>query len=116
MRRSCPGFALIAQVLDTGDAASGAAAIHLFYAVPNPTRAGERVVLFWEVPNAPRVRVVATDYDSGSMVNDHQGGYLVLDPGPTATKTFTITALDDNSQPIVENGANVTGSVTVVER
>lgn len=116
MRRKLPGFALIANVSATGDEADAAAHIQLFYAVPNPITAGERVVMFWEIPNTPRVRIVAQGLDTGAMVNDPQGGYLVLDPGPRATRTYTITALDDNGNPIVQNGANVSGSLTITVR
>lgn len=116
MRRKLPGFALIANVVPTGDEADSSAHIQLFYAVPNPIAPGERTVLFWEIPNTPRVRIVAQGLDTGAMVNDPQGGYMVLDPGPNATRTYTITALDDNGVPIVQNGANVSGTLTITVR
>lgn len=113
MRRKLPGFALIATVLDTGDTDSGSAWVKLFYAAPNPIVAGSQVTLFWEVAAAPKVRIVAENYDSGVLVNDPAGGYLTLPSGPTASKTYTLSALDDNNQPIVQNGSIVSSSLTI---
>ena len=113
MRKKLPGFALLAQVLTTGDADDTEARVQLFYGVPNPMTAGARVVLFWDVPNAPKVRIRTSDTDTGAMVNDPDGGYLVVDPGPIITTTYTLTALDDSGAVLSVNGAEVSTTLTL---
>ena len=107
-----PAIALIAHVSDEADVPSGTPSIQMFYAAPNPIKPSARTTIFWEMPVAPKVRILAAGYDSGIIANTGQG-YLTLDPGPAVTTTYTLQALDAADAILVVNGNQLVSSLTV---
>lgn len=115
-RKRLPGFAVIASTSPDLDADAQDATVRLFYAVPNPIKATDLVVLYWEVAQCAKVKIQAPGFDSGPMDNAIGSGYFVLPTNPSTTTTYTIVGLDATGTPIMLNGATITGSVTLTVR
>lgn len=112
-RRQLGGFAIVAEVLDTPDAAAVDPQINLFYAVPNPVARGTTLVLFWDAPNVPQVRITAPGgFDTG-IIPSQGAGYWSIPDGIQVATTYNLVALDELGAPIIVNSASITKSVVV---
>lgn len=112
-RRQLGGFAIVAEVLDTPDAASVDPQINMFYSVPNPVVKGTTLVLFWDAPNVPQVRITAAGgFDTG-IIPSQGAGYHSIPDGIQTPTTYTLVALDNNGSPLILNSASITSTVLV---